>query len=132
MNSKFEKIERASLVLGLVIGSVMLVSVVAAFFQDRGLSPGGVALALVGFSLLGLSIWGSVELRAGPKGGIEAVFTRFKDEVREDIASHTQRSESLVNEIKEIKEELRASFLGSLSKKTAEELKTEAKVNRLV
>ena len=125
MNIKQMTIEQMALIIGLALGSAMLLIVSVAFLLGHAFGLGGVTLALVGTLLLGLSIWRSVQIRVSPGGGFEASFERFKEEVRED-------TKGVVNELTEFKREIRISLVEAISPVTLEKLKRREKVDQLV
>ncbi|RIE13406.1 hypothetical protein SMC3_04250 [Candidatus Cryosericum hinesii] len=132
MNIKQTTIEPVALVMGLVLGSAMLVSVTAAFLLGYVFGLGGATLTLVGALLTGLSIWSSVRIRVSPEGGFEASFESFKQEVREDVTSLRSDTKGVVHELTEFKGEIRASILEAISPEVLDDLRRSEKVDQLI
>lgn len=132
MNIKQTTIKPIALIMGLVLGSAMLVSVTVAFLLGHAFGFGGATLTLVGALMMGLSIWSSVQIRVSPEGGFEASFESFKQEVREDVTSLRSDTKAVVHELTEFKGEIRASILEAVSPETLEKLRRSEKVHQLV
>jgi len=132
MNIKQTTIEPIALIMGLVLGSAMLLIVSIAFLLGHAFGLGGTTLTLVGALLMGLSIWRSVRIRVSPAGGFEASFERFKEEVREEVTSLRSDTKGVANELTEFKGKIRATILESVSPETLEELRRSEKVDELV
>ena len=132
MNIKQMTIEQMALIIGLALGSAMLLIVSVAFLLGHAFGLGGVTLTLVGTLLLGLSIWRSVEIRVSPGGGFEASFERLKEEVREEVTSLRSDTKGVVDELTEFKREIRTSIIETSSPETLEKLRRREKVDQLI
>lgn len=132
MNINKTTIEPIALIMGLVLGSAMLVSVTVAFLLGHAFGLGGATLTLVGALLTGLSMWSSVQIRVSPEGGFEASFESFKQEVREDVTSLRSDTKGVVHELTEFKGEIRASILEAISPEVLDDLRRSEKVDQLI
>jgi hypothetical protein len=132
MSMRNMTVERMALIVGLILGSVMLLIVSVLFLLGRPFGLGGVTLTLIGALMVGLSIWSSVQIRVSPEGGFEASFERFKKEVREEVTSIRSDTKGVVDELTEFKGEIRTSILKTISPETLQKLKQGEKVDRLI
>jgi hypothetical protein len=128
MNIRQMTIEQMALVIGLVLGSAMLVVVGAALLLGHAFGLGELTLTPAGLVLTGLSIWHFVQIRVSPGGGFETTFERFQKEVT-SLRSDTK---GVANELTEFKGKIRASILESVSSETLEELRRSEKVDQLI
>jgi len=71
-------INEVTLVMGIVIGSICVLSAVHNHVRFQSFGLGGVVLTAFGTLLLGLSIWQSVELSIDAKGNFTAAYKQYK------------------------------------------------------
>ncbi|MDO3379142.1 hypothetical protein [Geoalkalibacter halelectricus] len=96
-------------VVGLVLGTLAILSVCWVWIKRQILGTGGAMLSLVGVLLVGLSVWSSARFAISPEG-FEAEFSRLEQRVNEVAhSSNALREEVLA--VAENVETSRTQFL---------------------
>lgn len=99
-------IKSAALVVGLLLGSLMIIAVCAAHLKDRSFGTGGGVLTLGGVLLIGLSVWSQAEISISGEG-VEARFKSIEqkvNDVEQKNQSVTQRLEVVDQNVKQVNE----------------------------
>jgi len=87
-------IQNWAFAIGLVLGSVAVLSVCFVWVRRQLFGMGGGALSLVGVILVGLSVWGKVKIEAS-EGGVKAEFEKVKAQVQQVAEANTIVAEEL-------------------------------------
>lgn len=89
-----DSIQDVAFVAGIVLGACLLVAVSWVWIRKQVLGANGVSLAVIGFALMGLTVWTSIRIEASPDGGFVAEFEQRLNELNsmiEDVDSNVQR-----------------------------------------
>ncbi len=87
-------IKNWAIVIGLVLGSVAVLSVCFVWIRRQTFGMGGAVLSLVGVILVGMSVWGKVKVEAS-EGGLTAEFETIKTQVNQVAEANTIVTEEL-------------------------------------
>lgn len=68
--------EDVAFLAGIIIGSVLLLSVSWVWVKKQVIGSGGTIMCIVGFGLVGLALWSSITIQRTPDGGLLARFER--------------------------------------------------------
>lgn len=88
-------IQQWAFVVGLVFGSLAVLSVIYVWIKKQVFGFGGGAISLTGVILMGLSIWSSVQIQI-TREGIKAGFERLAEKVGEISKANAVVSQELV------------------------------------
>src|SRR5690348_2161437 len=95
-----------AIILGMLLGTLMIVSVVWIWIKQQTFAFGGSILTVFGVVLVGLSIWGTVTVKVSPDGAIETTFEQrvatVEAAVQKVDARVEQAQSNLATAIKEI------------------------------
>lgn len=85
-------IDDLAFLAGIVMGSILLLSVSWVWIQKQVLGASGVTMSLVGVTLVGLTVWSSVRIEASPDGLLAEFNSRLEDlaETVEEVDSDLQ------------------------------------------
>jgi septal ring factor EnvC (AmiA/AmiB activator) len=110
-------------VTGMVLGSLIIVSVCWVWVRKQVLGAGGGALSFFGVMLVGLSVWSSARVEVTPEG-FRAEFERLQKEVNQvavrsqkisdDVLVMSETSKEITREVKAVADNIdinRAQFL---------------------
>ncbi|HEY3302914.1 MAG TPA: hypothetical protein VGL70_05185 [Candidatus Binatia bacterium] len=92
-------IQTATFIVGLILGTLAVGSACYVWVLHRAFGVGGGSLSVVGFALVGLSIWSSVKIQVS-EGGLQAEFQRLSRQVQ----AVAQANETVTQEVKKIGE----------------------------
>jgi len=92
-------IQTATFIVGLILGTLAVGSACYVWIRHRVFGVGGGSLSVVGFALVGLSIWSSVKIQVS-EGGLQAEFQRLSRQVQ----AVAQANETVAQEVKKIGE----------------------------
>jgi hypothetical protein len=70
-----------SLLSGIVVGTLMALSVVLTFVRNRHFGVGGFVISAFGVTLIGLAVWSKVLVTVSPEGNFEAKFEALEKTV---------------------------------------------------
>lgn len=84
-----------TLILGLLLGSIMLCTVLYVYIKRQIFGMGGSVLTTFGVLLLGLSLWKSVEVSVTSDGGIQAKFEALEKVVKKENEQTSERLNTL-------------------------------------
>ncbi len=128
-----DNLTMATIILGLIIGSVMLIATTFVYVRHQTFSLGGSILTAFGTLLLGLSIWQSVEFTVGPDGGISASFKKELDNLKRDVAVQIEGSnQAITEELSILRQEVQSGATSTLSDEALSNLQTREKVDALI
>ena len=103
-------ITSAALILGLILGSLMLISVVFVFAKHQAFGMGGTLMTPFGVLLLGLSIWKTAEISVTPEGGLAAKFESLEQQVA-DINEEQKTTSEQVRQVSNQSQRFNASIV---------------------
>jgi hypothetical protein len=66
--------------IGVLLGSVLLIATVYSYLKKNNFGLGGTVLSLLGLTLIGLSLWSSVEFSVDAKGKVAVSYTQTQSE----------------------------------------------------
>lgn len=94
-------IMQATLIMGIVLGTILLLAAVFNFVRHQNFGLGGVVFVIFGSMLFGLSIWRSVELQISSDGGITAKYKwDYKQDIGKEAAEQNNQLEKLRLQVK--------------------------------
>ena len=96
-------IVQATLVMGIILGTICLLAAVFNFVRHQSFGLGGVVLVAFGAMLLGLSIWQSIELSIDADGSITA---KYKQDIGSEAAERNSQLQKLRLQVKENQEDI--------------------------
>lgn len=90
------EIRDAAFVLGLVLGTLAIVSACWVWLRRQTFGVGGGVLSMVGLVLVGLSVWSTAKVQVSPTGGLSAEFERLERQVDELAERNAEVAEEVV------------------------------------
>jgi hypothetical protein len=78
-------IQDVAFVAGIILGACLLAAVSWVWMRKQVLGASGISLAVIGFALVGLTVWTSIRIEASPDGGFIAQFEQRLNELNEMI-----------------------------------------------
>lgn len=99
-----------TLIIGIILGSAMLLGVIFVYVKNQTYGMGGTSLTVFGTLLIGLSIWKTAEISITPEGGLQAKFEAIERELmfvkqqsKDQNHKHQQQIQTLVTENNSLK-----------------------------
>ena len=90
--------------VGLLIGSVLMLSVCFVFIRHRFFGPGGAALSILGAILIGMSVWSNINVSVGADGGFRAELSQIRDQVAKIDSKNDQLRQTVSTVESQVKE----------------------------
>lgn len=102
-------IQDVAFAAGILLGAILLFAVSWVWFSKQVLGANGIALALIGFALMGLTVWTSIRVEATPDGFVAEFEQRLNElnNMIEEVDSNVERVASSSLEVSEDVENLR-------------------------
>lgn len=92
-------IQSVTYLVGIVLGSLAVISVCVVWIRHHQFGMGGTTLTLIGFGLVGLSLWSTVQIRVSADG----FETRFET-LQNQVAELAETTEATINTSRQLAE----------------------------